>query len=195
MTRLLWKQNRSHDCSLSLITDCRLCFFSPDTFGLGPLISPLFSVHRPVSRVLFEIHHYLRELISPISTKPSTFACGAVCFSLQLISNQVSTCSVHRSHHWFKASVDDFWGVSVPNSNISHHIKNMSYNASCNVPSTSGTHVWWFMSQLMAARSHSAGRQKKKSHCFNLNTNDCVQHVYQSVIECSHFGRNFSLYL
>lgn len=56
------------------------------------------------------------------------------------------------------ATVDYFWGVSVPNSNeISHHIQKLPY-ASCDAPSTSGTHFLVICLSLMAAQSHAASR-------------------------------------
>ena len=82
---------------------------------------------------LFEIHHQL-----PVSTKPSDLSMGqfvSLCSSSPPVSTHPAlfTWAVTRS----KATVDYFWGVSVPNSDeISQHI-NTPY-ASHNVPSSSG---------------------------------------------------------
>lgn len=125
-------------------------------FGLGATFLPalLCSDQYQVSVLVWN---------SLLPTKPSTFVYGTVHFSLKLIPT-----SQHLLCSWAitgsTATVDYFWDVSIPNSKeISHHIKNMPY-ASCNVPSTSGTHFLMIFLSLMAAHSHAAGRWKKATH-------------------------------
>lgn len=144
MIQLLWKQNRFHDCSLSLITDCCLCFFSAGMFGLGQFVFLFFCAHWPISRVSVLVWNLSpAEGANVINTyKPSTFVYGTVCSSLQLIPTGSAPALFIRAITGSKATVDYFWDVSVSNNEISHHIKNMPYNASYHVPSTSSTHFF-----------------------------------------------------
>lgn len=89
------------------------------------------------------------------------------------------------------AAVDHFWDVNVPNGNeISHHIQKLPY-ASCDAPSTSGTHFLVISLSLMAAQPCCQQVKKGHSTCFNLNPDECVQPLSQSVTEWSHSGKLF----
>lgn len=159
MTQLLRKQNRSQDCSLSRIAGGCLCFFAAGCVDSGQLFFLLFCAPIDIKGVCSCLKSSSAEAAGVLSVYKAIDICAQdSAFLSAAHSHQSAPTLLIRAITGSTATVDYFWGASVPNSNeISHHIQQLPY-ASCDAPSTSGTHFLVICLSLMAAQSHAASR-------------------------------------